>query len=366
MSPVRTFQKMVGPVCFTAERKRYVELTRRGLNNAEICRILGIARKTGSGWRNGYIRCHPVTGAVTRYPPIVEMRVATASARYLSEDVRVRIGDLVRTGAGVRQIAAELGRSPSTISRELRRNSGITGRYRPFHAHRLARNRRVRACPGKIASNPALRLRIQELMQRRWSPGQISQHLRAEHPDDPSMCVVHETIYRDLYDRRGGALNREYCRMLRTKRNRRKPTRLIPRRRTRFGGTTLMIHERPFDLTDRTIPGHWEGDLIMGRHNRSAFGALVERASRSVTWDQGWEMSKHAEVTAATGASVYFCDPHSPWQRGSNENTNELLRDYFPKGSDLNAHTPRRLAVAAELNSRPRRVLGWDTPNRSR
>lgn len=181
MSPVRTFQKMVGPVGFTAERKRYVELTRQGLNNAEICRILGIARKTGSDWRNGYIRRHPATGVVTRYPPIVEMRVASASDRYLSEDERVRIGDLVRTGAGVRRIADELGRSASTISRELRRNSGTTGRYRPFHAHRLARNRRIRERPGKIASNPVLRLRIQELMQRRWSPGQIAQHLKMAH-----------------------------------------------------------------------------------------------------------------------------------------------------------------------------------------
>lgn len=210
------------------------------------------------------------------------------------------------------------------------------------------------------------------------------------------MRVTHETIYRDLYDWRGGSLDRGSCRMLRTKRDRRKLSGLMPRRRSRFSGNVLMISDRPFAATDRTEAGAWEGDVIMGRHNRSAIGTLVERTSgytivlpvdavrgsaslrdslitaftdipaqlrTSITWDQGWEMSLHEQIAAATGTRIYFCDPHSPWQRGTNENTNRPLRDYLPKRSDLNIHSPGRLAeVAAELNNRPRKILGWDTP----
>lgn len=211
------------------------------------------------------------------------------------------------------------------------------------------------------------------------------------------MRVVHETIYRDLYDWRGGTLARDGVRTLRTGRSRRKPSRMVPRKRARFAGDVLMISDRPFDPTDRSTPGDWEGDLIMGRSNQTAIGTLVERTTRFVmlipvdvanrsdsvrqglvtamlklppelrrtlTWDQGWEMSKHYEFTAATDTKVYFCDPRSPWQRGSNENMNGLLRQYFPKGSDLSIHTPRRLqTVATEINTRPRRILDWDTPH---
>nr|WP_236609571.1 IS30 family transposase [Leifsonia xyli] len=270
------------------------------------------------------------------------------------------------------------------------------GKYRPFHAHRLARSRRARDRPGKIASNPRLQQEIRGLLKKYWSPVQICQHLRQQHPDDPSMRVVHETIYRDLYDYRGGALPRELCRMLRTKRDRRKAPRVIARRRIRFNAA-LTIHDRPFAPTDRSVPGAWEGDLIMGLGNRSAIATLVERTTRftlllpvdavnrseslrdqlvpalaalppelrrSITWDQGWEMARHEEISRATGTRIYSCDPHSPWQRGSNENTNRLLRDYFPKRTDLRTHTPKELAlVAAELNNRPRKILGWKTPN---
>lgn len=389
---------MVGPVGKTAERVRYVELTRQGLNNAEICRMLGIGRKTGSKWRNGYRARDPITGRVREYAPIVQVRdEAPISPRFLSEEERVKIADLRKAGHTIRLIATTLGRSPSTISRELRRNSGAAGVYRPFQAHKLARNRRTRVRPGKIATNPVLRQQIEQLMRKRWSPAQISWHLSTTYPGDRSMHVAAETIYRDLYDYRGGALKREYCRMLRTKRSRRKPTRLIPRRRSRFGGEVLMIRDRPFDPEDRSQIGNWEGDLIMGRHNRSAIATLVDRHSRYVllakvdaanrsdsvrdvlislmeqmplefrrtlTWDQGWEMSQHAQITAATGMPIYFCDPHSPWQRGTNENTNRLLRDYFPKRTDLSVHSQRMLtATAVELNCRPRRTLNWDTPH---
>jgi IS30 family transposase len=231
---------------------------------------------------------------------------------------------------------------------------------------------------------------------KRWSPAQICEQLRRQYPADPSMHLVHETIYRDLYDYRGGALPRDLCRMLRTKRDRRKAPRVTARRKIRFNNA-LTIHDRPFAPTDRTVPGAWEGDLIMGRGNRSAIATLVERTTRytmllptdaatrseslrdklvpaftalpaelrrSITWDQGWEMARHAEIAEATGATVYFCDPHSPWQRGSNESANRLLRDYFPKCTDLSIHTPKQLAqVAMELNTRPRKVLAWDTPH---
>ena len=223
MSPVRTLQEMVGSVPMTAERARYVELTRQGLNNSEVCRIIRIRRKLGSNWRNGWTQRDPATGKTRSYPPIVDVRVPRVSARFLSEEERVRIADLLRAGQSVRQIAAVLHRAPSTVSREVRRNSGATGKYRPFHAHKLARNRRVRERVTKIAANPQLREAIEDLLQRRWSPAQICQYLRATHPDDAGMHVVHETIYRDLFDWRGGALKREYCRMLRTKRSRRKP-----------------------------------------------------------------------------------------------------------------------------------------------
>jgi IS30 family transposase len=390
---------MPGAVGKTAERARYIELTRQGLNNAEICRQLGIPRKTGSKWRNGY-KDRDKSGVVRHYAPIVEAAQRaerTISARFLSEDERVAIADMLAAGQSLRRIAASLGRAPSTVSREVRRNSDGAGKYRPFHhAHKLAQRARRRERKGKIAASPELRAEIEELMGKRWSPAQISRHLRTSHPDDPTRRVVHETIYRDIYDWRGGALRRDSARLLRTKRNRRRPSRLVPRRRSRFGPNVLTIADRPFEPTDRTIAGHWEGDLIMGRNNSSAIATLVERPSRfllllrvdaaqradslrdsliraflelpegmrrSITWDQGWEMARHAEITLAAGAAVYFCDPHSPWQRLTNENTNRLLRDYFPKRTDLNVHGPAKLrAVAAELNARPRKTLGWATP----
>ena len=388
-------QKMAGPAGKTAERARYLELTRQGLSNAEICRQLGIQRKTGSRWRNGR-RDRDLAGVVRSYPALVQVRAPTVSARFLSEEERVRIADLVKAGYSMRHVAMTLGRAPSTISRELRRNLNATGAYRPFHTHKLAWNRRTRPRPSKFAATPHLRAEVQSLLSKRWSPEQISRHLRRQYPKDPCRRVVHETIYRDLYDWQGGSLERGSFRMLRTKRDRRKPSRLIPRRRSRFGSNVLKISARPFPPGDRTVAGAWEGDLIMGRHNRSAIGTLVERTTRftillhvdaarrsvttrdalvtalgalpaqlrtSITWDQGWELALHEQITAALGTAIHFCDPHSPWQRGTNENTSRLLRDYFPKRTDLGIHTPQGLAdVAAELNDRPREALNGDTP----
>ena len=320
------------------------------------------------------------------------------SPRYLSEDERIRIGDLRRAGAGVRAIAEQTGRSPSTISRELRRNRDPgTGQYRPFTAHKLAVRRRARPRAGKIARDEVLQQFVQDRLAERWSPEQISQALRGQFPGDTARHVAHETIYQAVYRPGLGGLSRELqARALRSGRRRRRPHRRAGQRRPNGITAMTMIDQRPAEAAGRETPGHWEGDLITGASNRSAIGTLVDRASRytillylpgrhtaeavrdaliaafcqlppqlrrSLTWDQGKEMALHAEVTAALGMPVYFCEKASPWQRPSNENTNGLLRQYFPQGSDLRAHGPDDLAAAAdELNARPRKTLGWNTP----
>lgn len=270
------------------------------------------------------------------------------------------------------------------------------GYYRPYAAQRRADKRRPRPKPGKIAQNPELRDFIQAHLALRWSPEQICQALRRRFPDRPEMHVTHETIYQALYVQGRGELRREVTRALRTGRARRRPHRQAHSRRSGSIKGMVMISQRPAEVADRAVPGHWEGDLIIGKDSRSAIGTLVERSTRylmlihlpaghsalatrnalaqtvktlpthlvrSITWDQGTEMAAHRAFTIATNIPVYFCDPASPWQRGSNENTNGLLRQYFPKGTDLSVHTPGHLdAVAAELNSRPRKTLRWETP----
>ncbi|MFE6691008.1 IS30 family transposase [Streptomyces sp. NPDC057743] len=375
---------------------------KQGFSNNEACRIVGINPKTGRRWRNG----RNATGRDVAAPPVRPVAPApTASApsgRYLREDERIHIADRLREKASLRTIAAELGRSPSTVSREIRRN-GIPLRaggrrlaYRPQAAQVRAEARRPRPKPSKIKQNPELRDFIQDRLDKRWSPEQICQALRARFPDRPEMHVVHETIYQALYVQGRGELHRELVRALRTSRVRRKPRRQAQQRQPRYKQPMVMISERPAEVADRAVPGHWEGDLIIGKGGNSAIGTLVERATRyvmllhlpdgrrpelvrdalvetvktlpthltrSLTWDQGNEMGQHHEFTLATDIPVYFCDPASPWQRGSNENTNGLLRQYFPKGTDLSAHTRKDLdAVTAELNGRPRKTLDWETP----
>ena len=300
-------------------------------------------------------------------------------------------------GATLQQIAAELDRDRSTISRELRRNAHQpSGDYRPHAAQRRAEARRPRPKTGRIAANPALRQVIQDGLDLRWSPEQIVRRLRRDFPDRPEMHVVHETIYQALYVQGRGELRRELAQALRTGRALRRPRRQAQQRTPRMATPMVMISERPAEADDRAVPGHWEGDLIIGKDGKSAIGTLVERATRyvmlvhlpngrtsdvvrdalidtmsilpthlarSLTWDQGSEMHRHHEFSLATDIPVYFCDPHSPWQRGSNENTNGLLRQYFPKGTDLAVHGREHLdAVAVQLNGRPRKTLGWDTP----
>jgi IS30 family transposase len=367
---------------------------RQGYSNTQACRIVGVDRRTGQKWRNGR---RPTGTQRTWMQP---MRIApepSRTGRYLCEAERIHIADRLREKASLRAIAAELGRSPSTVSREVRRNrQPATGRYRPFAAQARADARRPRPRPGKIATQPDLRAFIQARLDEWWSPQQICHALREHFPARPEMHVVHETIYQALYVQGRGELRRELATALRTGRTRRTPRRQTRRRRPRFTDPMVMISRRPAEAEDRAVPGHWEGDLIIGRDGASQIGTLVERATRyvmllhlpagrtaeevrdaltatvqtlpahlkrSLTWDQGSEMAAHKAFTTATNIPVYFCDPASPWQRGSNENTNGLLRQYFPKGTDLSVHTPQHLAhVAAQLNGRPRQTLGWETP----
>ncbi|MFF2853033.1 IS30 family transposase [Streptomyces sp. NPDC058001] len=378
------------------EREEYFRLVRQGYSNKEASGLVGVNERTGREWRNG--RSDPDRFRAPAQQG--QAPVAMSSGRYLRDAERLHIADRLREKATIRAIAAELGRSPSTVSREIHRNSTTDPRgqrhYRPHAAQARADARRRRPKAGKIAQNGELRDFIQHHLTLRWSPEQICNALHAQFPDRPEMHVVHETLYQALYVQGRGELRREVARALRSGRARRRPQRQTASRQPRFAHPMVMISERPAEAEDRAVPGHWEGDLIIGKDSGSAIGTLVERATRyvmlvhlpdgrsaehmrdalvqtvktlpthltrSLTWDQGSEMAAHHAFTLATNIPVYFCDPASPWQRGSNENTNGLLRQYFPKGTDLAVHTREHLdTVAAELNSRPRKTLGWETP----
>jgi transposase, IS30 family len=308
----------------------------------------------------------------------------------LIEREEIRAG--IAAGDSFRVIARRIGRAPSTVSREV---GGVAGRggYRATLADDRACVRACRPKPAKLACCPRLRRAVVAMLERRFSPRQISARLRVEYPDDAEMRIAPETIYQSLYVQSRGRLRRDLAGYLRTGRARRRPRRSSAGNRIR---DMVSISQRPAEVADRAVPGHWEGDLLVGKGNRSFIGTLVERHTRyvllsylghdagtetvtaklaeqivtlpehlrlSLTWDQGREMARHVDFTVATGVKVYFCDPHSPWQRGSNENTNGLLRQYFPKGTDLAIHDQAELdRVAAELNGRPRQTLGWLTP----
>jgi transposase, IS30 family len=299
-------------------------------------------------------------------------------------------------GETMRVIARRLGRSPSTISRELRRNADRReGGYRASTAHALAFERASRPKPAKLATNLALRAKVEQDLSQRYSPEQIAGRLRVEFPDDPEMRVSAETIYQSLYVQSRGALRRELTRCLRTGRALRKPGRHVGQRKNRIPDM-VNIAERPAEADDRAVPGHWEGDLLIGKRNATAIATLVERSSgyamlvalpdgykpehvapalaarvqtlpetlrRSLTWDQGPEMRDWKQVRVAASIDVFFCDPHAPWQRGSNENTNGLLRQYYPKGTAFDDISQAELdAVADELNDRPRKRLAFAKP----
>lgn len=370
----------------TQERDtRYWELMRSGVTNTEASRILGMHRKTGTRIRAGR---HQQTAP----PP----QAGTPIGRYLSPRERLQIADLLRLGCSIRAIAAELGRSPSTIKRELDRHRDSQGRYLPHTADHAAHAQRRRPKQHKLIANPRLRQLIQRKLNRCWSPDEISGWLRRTYPDDSSMWLCPETIYRALLVPGGKGLHKRYCSKLRTGRRIRKSRWLT---RTGHGGAVqnmTMIDRRPAEVETKQQAGHWEGDLILGVGCRSAMMTLRERKTqygivvnlpadhtaetvnaaaikafaslpphlkRTLTWDQGTEMARHRDLATATGVAIYFAERCSPWQRGANENYNGLLRQYFPKGTDLSVHSETHVAaVMQELNTRPRKGLDYDTP----
>ena len=400
-------------------REEFLRLRAQGLTRAEARARVGADNRSAADWDKGITiinrgRIYP-DGRVVRYPPatlagVTPPRNARAiggrvdlnqvekviDARYLSLLERERIQDLHRSGLSIRKIAAEMKRSPSTVSRELRRNTVSVRGYLPHTAHRLSVTRRARPRRPKLLANAELRGFVQSRLAKKWSPQQISNRLAKDFPDAPHMRVSTETIYQAIYVHARGELKRELAKQLRRGRAGRKPRKQPDLRRPRFADAMLPIAQRPPEIETRQIPGHWEGDLIIGAAAGSAIATLAERTSRYVmlahlgrersadavrdslintvsqlpealrgtlTWDQGAEMSEHRAFTIATDMQVYFCEPGSPWQRGTNENTNGLLRQYFPRGTDLSQHTPEQLqAVATELNGRPRKALDWDSP----
>lgn len=362
-------------------RRQVMRLAVKGCSHREIAGQVSVSL----GSIGNVLR--PLGGVIRK-----DMLEPTGKRLSLEDRVEIRIG--LGSGESIRSIARRLGRAPSTVSREVAAGGGPRA-YRPVAAHRRATVAARRPKPTKLGSNPVLCRRVIADLEQLWSPQQIAGRLVDDFGDDESMRISHETIYKSLYLQGRGELRRELARCLRTGRAARKPHGRVEKR-GKIPDMT-MISQRPAEVADRAVPGHWEGDLIIGKDGRSAIGTMVERTTRfvmllhlggdhsaetvraamtakiaqlpaelarSVTWDQGVEMAEHARFSIDTGVKVYFCDPHSPWQRGSNENTNGLLRQYFPKSTDLAVHTPADLdAVAASLNGRPRQTLAWKTPS---
>ena len=393
-------------------QRRFWRLIAQGRSTERAAAEVGVSANTGERWfRDG--------------GGMAPLSLAEPSGRYLSLAEREHVDLRLEDGASYRQIGRELRRDAATISREVRRNRLLSRphlaplpdggrrrpgpvpgspaafgrarpRYRAAAAQAKAEDRARRPKPARLVQQPALRDWVADKLEhQQWSPEQISRRLHLEFPDDESMRISHEAIYQSLYVQGRGELRRELTRCLRTGRALRKPRRRADGRRERIKDK-VMISERPAEADDRAVPGHWEGDLIKGENGLSSVGTLVERSTRFVlllhlpdnagaeavrdaivakigtlpaalrrtlTWDQGIELARHAEITIAADLPVYFCDPHSPWQRGSNENTNGLLRQYLPKGSDLSVHSAADLdAIADKLNGRPRKTLGFLTP----
>jgi IS30 family transposase len=370
------------PKLMPSERKRIIALVAGGMATVEVAREVA---RSASMVRTVMREAGGMTRRVVWEPSPARLSAAEREA--------IRGG--LDAEESFRVIAGRLGRAPSTVSREVNANGGRVG-YAGWRAHRQACDRARRPKIAKLAGCARLRAQVEEwLTQEVWSPAQISARLRIEFPNDPMMRVSAETIYQSLYVQGRGALRKELAACLRTGRAiRHNRSRL--ERAPHISGM-VMISDRPAEIEDRAVPGHWEGDLIIGKNGKSAVGTLVERSTRyvmllhlpgdhtaetvrsamtakvltlpeqlvrSITWDQGSEMAHHARFSVDTGIDIYFCDPHSPWQRGSNENTNGLLRQFMPKGTNLAVHTPADLdAIADKLNNRPRQTLGWMKPS---
>jgi IS30 family transposase len=361
-----------------------LDLLSQGHNPMEVARRSGVSKS--------YIyRLHHSLGGVYRPAD------TTYSDRYLDRDERYELARLKDAGHPQAEIGRRMGRSASTISRELKRNRDPrTGQYQPERAHAMAWQRQRRPKPSKLARYPLLHAVVQQLLDKRYSPDQIAGRLRLLHPDNEAMRISHESIYQSLYVYPRGELTRELKAGLRSGRTVRRRRGRRSETRGKIAGA-VSIHDRPEDVETRLIPGHHEGDLIKGSlASNSAVGTIVERKTgyltllhlphgytadrvadavieqmtplpdwftKTLTWDRGSEMSKHAHITQQTDIDVYFADPYHPWQRGTNENTNGLIREYLPKGTDLSVHTAADLAaVADELNDRPRKRLGYHTP----
>lgn len=376
----------------SGERERVWALVRTGMHLRDAAASVGVSFDAARMWLRD-------CGGVI--PPASRAGRPGCSYRRLTATDRETIGLMLASGHTLSQIAAEVGVAVSTISRERRRHATRTGGYRPLQAQAQAEAtaRTAHRRPRKLSQPGPLRSYVVAGLKEKWSPQEISYRLRREHPDDPVMRVSAETIYQSLFVQARGSLKKELTVHLRTQRTRRRSQ---TRRqeaaacgRGRLVGT-IPISQRPAEAEDRAIPGHWEGDLIIGANNASAIGTLVERSTRyvmlihlpgrrtaeefyraltptiaalpdelrgSLTWDNGKEMGMHHRISIEADMPIYFADPHSPWQRGSNENTNGLLRQYFPKGTSLRRHTPADLAaVARQLNRRPRKTLDWRTP----
>ncbi len=366
----------------TMEQRRSIRrLSGRGLSLRAVAREAGCS---DMGVRN-LLSHEPMR------PPAPDLWLPGPSRLQLAEREEISLG--IRSGQSLTAIARSIGRSPSTVCREVAANGGSSD-YRAWRAHRRAYEAARRPKAPKLAPG-ALCDQVSAWLSTFWSPDQIAKRLRLEFPDDPMMRVSHETIYKSLFVQGKGELKRELTRCLRSGQAHRRPQ----GRKDGRGVISNMvtISERPAEVEDRAVPGHWEGDLLCGSTGRSAVGTLVERQTRYVmllhlpinhtaievqramekaiasmpaelfktlTWDQGKEMARHNEIKVATGVQVYFCDPHSPWQRGSNENTNGLLRQFLPKGADLSTHSAEDLArIAALLNNRPRKTLGYMKPS---
>jgi transposase, IS30 family len=392
-------------------RAEYERLRASGVPRRDAAVQVGVHERTARDWDRGIrkignARLHPdgrridyttgmtSTAAVTSAPSVAAVE-AELHSRFLTVTERELIADMHREGQSLRAIGRALGRPASTVKREIDARA-VGGVYQPHRAQRAWAKIRSRPKDSKLAQDGPLREFVVGKLQERWSPEQICHALVIEFSDDESMRVSPETIYQAVYVQARGGLRREVALALRTGRTRRKPHRSPDQRTRRFVDEMVMISERPAEIEDRAVPGHWEGDLIVGPRSESAIVTLVERSTRyvmlghlpgghtaeevrdvlvpliqtlpehlrgSLTWDQGCEMAAHKQFTVATGVPVYFCNPHSPWQRGSNENTNGLLRQYFPKSTDLSVHSPEDLEhVAQQLNSRPRKTLDWRTP----
>ena len=375
-------------VCPALVRIEFWELVREGLTVADASVAVGVSRFAGMDWYRD-------RGGVMPRP-----RPPAAKRPRLTFEQREEIAVLHAAKVSNCEIARQVGCHRSTVGRELVKGSTTfpdrKPKYRASTAQLAADRRAMRTRGGKLGRNPRLRGEVQARLEDEYSPEQISARLVVDFPHDPEMRLSHETIYKALYVQGRGELRRDLHKRLRTGRAVRKVHRVEGERRGRIPGM-VNISERPPEVADRAVPGHWEGDLILGSTaSISAIGTLVERATRFVmllhlphgrgtdqvaeamveamsglpetlrrtlTWDQGHEMTSHAKIAEATGLDIYFCDPHSPWQRGTNENTNGLLRQYFPKGTDLSVYQADYLDhVAAKLNRRPRKTLGWKTP----